>query len=155
MALVCALVALFLPATASAAPTAQASIVGGHASSIAEFPSLSYIEAHQGNHGFACTGTVVAPRVVLTAAHCVESLEHGGSPPTGDYALSTGVADPTKAGRQRLPRHPTHVFPGFDPASCTATPAILDPRPSRPPRRRSRSPEPGTPPSTKAARSCN
>lgn len=125
-ALACALVALFIPATVSAAPTAQASIVGGHASSIAEFPSLSYIEAHEGNHGFACTGTVVAPRVVLTAAHCVESLEHGGLTPAGQYALSTGVTKPEEAQAENV-FHVTeaHVFPGFDPGTLHGDAGIL------------------------------
>jgi secreted trypsin-like serine protease len=125
-ALTCALAALFVPVTASAAPTAQASIVGGHASSIAEFPSLSFIEAHEGNHGFACTGTVVAPRVVLTAAHCVESLEHGGLTPAGQYALATGVTGPREAKTENIFRvTESHVFPGFDPGTLHGDAGIL------------------------------
>jgi secreted trypsin-like serine protease len=124
--LACALAALFLPSAASAAPTAQASIVGGRASSIAEFPSLAFIEAHQGQSGFACTGTVVAPRVVLTAAHCVEDIEHGGLTPAGQYALATGVTKPEEAQAENI-FHVTeaHVFPGFDPGSLHGDAGIL------------------------------
>jgi secreted trypsin-like serine protease len=121
-----ALVALALPAAAPAEPTAQASIVGGRAGSIAEFPSLAYIEARDGNLGFACTGTVVAPRVVLTAAHCVESLDRGGLTPAGRYAVATGVTSPEEAQAENIFRvAEAHVFPGFDPGTLHGDAAIL------------------------------
>jgi len=64
--------------TRAAAPTAQASIVGGTPATIADFPSLAYVQAEEGpKKGFACTGTVIAPRVILTAGHCVEDVETG------------------------------------------------------------------------------
>lgn len=117
---------LALPAIASAEATAGASIVGGRAATIEEFPSLSYIEAHQGKHGFACTGTVVAPRVVLTAAHCVEEVEKGTITPPSEYALSTGIADPTKATPDNVFHVvANHVFPGFDPGVLHGDAAIL------------------------------
>lgn len=125
-ALICALVALFGPATASAAPTAQASIVGGHPVAIEEFPSLAYIEAVEGKGGFSCTGTVVAPRVVLTAAHCVESIEKGTITPPARYALTTGVADPRQADQSNVFHVvANHVFPGFDPGIVHGDAAIL------------------------------
>ncbi|MGN6256269.1 MAG: S1 family peptidase [Solirubrobacterales bacterium] len=125
-ALTCLLVALLAPSTAAAAPTAQASIVGGHASSIAEFPSLAFIEARQGRHGFACTGTVVAPRVVLTAAHCVESIEHGGLTPPGQYAVATNVTKPEEATAENIFRViEAHVFTGFDPGRLHGDAGIL------------------------------
>ncbi|MGN6276551.1 MAG: S1 family peptidase [Solirubrobacterales bacterium] len=127
-ALGCALlVALALPAVASAEATAGASIVGGREATIAEFPSLSYIEAIEDkHHGFACTGTVVAPRVILTAAHCVEAIEKGTITPPSDYALTTGIADPTKAGPENVFHVvANHVFPGFDPGALHGDAAIL------------------------------
>lgn len=124
--LACTFVALALPAAAVAEPGAQASIVGGHAASIAEFPSLTYIEAIEGKHGFACTGTVVAPRVVLTAAHCVEDVEKGTMTPAGDYALATGVTSPEEATPSNIFHvTATHVFPGFDPGILHGDAAIL------------------------------
>lgn len=126
-ALACALfIVLALPAGAAAEESAQASIVGGHPVSIAEFPSLTYVEAHHGRHGFACTGTVVAPRVILTAAHCVEEVEKGTITPANEYAVATGVADPRQAGLGNVFRiAETHVFPGFDPGSLHGDAGIL------------------------------
>ncbi|MGN6216637.1 MAG: S1 family peptidase [Solirubrobacterales bacterium] len=125
--LACALAALSLPAAAAAEPAAHASIVGGHSASISEFPSLTYIEAIEDkHHGFACTGTVVAPRVVLTAAHCVEDIEKGTMTPAADYALATGVTDVSQAGPGNVFHvAATHVFPGFDPGIIHGDAAIL------------------------------
>jgi secreted trypsin-like serine protease len=123
---IAALMACALPAVAGAEPTAQASIVGGRAGSITEFPSLAFIEAREGKHGFACTGTVVAPRVVLTAAHCVENLDRGGLTPASQYALATGVTGPEEAKAENIFRvAETHVFPGFDPGSIHGDAGIL------------------------------
>lgn len=125
-ALACALVALALPAAAAADGGAQASIVGGRAASIAEFPSLAFIEAHEGKHGFACSGTVVAPRVILTAAHCVEEIENGTITPAANYAVATGVTDPSEAGIGNVFHvAENHVFPGFDPGILHGDAAIL------------------------------
>ena len=122
-----AIAALALPGAATSAElTAQASIVGGRAGSIAEFPSLAYIEAREGRHGFACTGTVVAPRVVLTAAHCVENLDRGGLTPASQYALATGVTSPEEAKAENIFRvAEAHVFPGFDPGTLHGDAGIL------------------------------
>lgn len=126
VALACALIALLLPATAAAAPGAQASIVGGHPVAIEEFPSLAYIEAIEGKSGFSCTGTVVAPRVVLTAAHCVESIEKGTITPPSKYALTTSIADPRHASQDNIFHVvANHVFPGFDPGIVHGDAAIL------------------------------
>jgi trypsin len=118
--------ALSLPATAAAESKAHASIIGGHGATIAEFPSLAYIEAHEGQSGFSCTGTVVAPRVILTAAHCVEDLERGSFTPVGQYAVATGTTSPGQALRENVFRVvETHVFPGFDPGSLHGDSGIL------------------------------
>jgi len=126
-ALACLFALLLVPAAASAAaPTAGTSIVGGHPVTIEEFPSLVYIEAIEGKHGFSCSGTVVAPRIILTAAHCVEDIEKGTITPTKNYALSTGVADPSKASAGNIFHIvATHVFPGFDPGLLHGDAAIL------------------------------
>jgi secreted trypsin-like serine protease len=122
----CALALLLAPAAAAAAPGAAASIIGGHPATIEEFPSLAYIQAEEGKHGFACTGSVVAPRIVLTAAHCVEDVEKGTITAAARYALSTGVADPSQAAKANVFHVlATHVFPGFDPGVLHGDAAIL------------------------------
>ncbi|MBK5219878.1 MAG: serine protease [Thermoleophilia bacterium] len=81
------------PDKASAGGTAKASIIGGHPASIAEFPALAFVIGEDATGAFSCTGTVVAPRVVLTAGHCVENLEAAALYPAGGFAVATGSAN--------------------------------------------------------------
>jgi secreted trypsin-like serine protease len=121
------MLALALPGAASASGDgATASIINGHGATIEEFPSLAYIEAQEGHSGFACTGTVVAPRVVLTAAHCAEDIEKGTFTAAGSYAIATGTTTPSKSQRENVfGVTATHVFPGFDPGALRGDAAIL------------------------------
>jgi secreted trypsin-like serine protease len=128
VALLLGLLALPGLATAAAAgSSAQASIIGGDVAAIADFPSLTYIAAQTGkNEGFACTGTVIAPRVILTAAHCVEDLDVGGFTPARAYAVATGRANAHQTGTGEVLRvSETHVFPGFDPGPAHGDAALL------------------------------
>jgi trypsin len=106
-----------------ASPGAQASIINGDPASIAEFPSLAFVVA---KNKFSCTGTVIAPRVVLTAAHCVEDLEAGGFTKPREYTVVTGRANPrqTSSGNA-LAVGETHVFPRFDPGTAYGDAALL------------------------------
>lgn len=71
-------------------PSAHASIIGGGPVSIDTFPWLAFIEAAEPTRTYLCTGTVVAPRVILTAGHCVANLETGTLIPSADFAVATG-----------------------------------------------------------------
>ncbi|MBA3866335.1 MAG: serine protease [Solirubrobacterales bacterium] len=105
---------------------AQPSIIGGHAGSIAELPSLAFLEGGDGTGGFSCTGTVVAPRVILTAGHCVEDIEAGTITPASSYAVATGVANLkqlTKANVSAVSQ--VLVFPGFKPSKLQGDAGIL------------------------------
>jgi trypsin len=118
--------ALCAPAGASASGGAQASIIGGSPASTAQFPYLAYIEAGNKHSGFACTGTVVAPRVVLTAAHCAEDVETGTFSQPGEYAVAIGVANPKQASPENVfAVTETHVFPFFDPGVVHGDAAVL------------------------------
>jgi secreted trypsin-like serine protease len=118
--------ALWVPAGASASGGAKASIIGGSPASITQFPYLAYIEAGNKRSGFACTGTVVAPRVVLTAAHCVESVERGTFSKPAEYAVTIGIANPKQAGPENIfTVTETHVFPSFDPGVVHGDAAVL------------------------------
>jgi secreted trypsin-like serine protease len=124
--LAAALSALALLAPTAAQGAAHASIVGGQGATVEEFPALAYILSREGQSGFACTGTVVAPRVVLTAAHCVEDLERGGFTAANSYRVATGTTKRDKAKPENVFRvAETHVFPGFDPGSLHGDAAIL------------------------------
>jgi secreted trypsin-like serine protease len=120
-------VALPAPAATQAAPPAQASIIHGSVASIEDFPSLAFILArHSKDEGFACTGTVIAPRVVLTAGHCVQDLNLGGFTPPGEYEVATGRANPRQdEGGEVMKVSATHVFPGFDPGNTHGDAALL------------------------------
>jgi trypsin len=118
--------AMALPATAAASGEAHASVIGGSPASIAQFPALAYIEAGNKHHGFACSGTVVAPRVVLTAAHCAEDIETGGFTKPGEYAVATNIANPKQAsGENVFDVSGVHVFPSFDPGVIHGDAAVL------------------------------
>ncbi|HEV7561987.1 MAG TPA: serine protease [Solirubrobacterales bacterium] len=120
-----ALVGASAPTGASAA-SAKASIIGGHAASIAELPYLAYIEGEDAVTPYACTGTVVAPRVILTAGHCVEDLESGTIAPAEGFAVATGVSDlnqVTKANVSLVSQ--ALVFPGFKPSKLQGDAGLL------------------------------
>ncbi|HET9198651.1 MAG TPA: serine protease, partial [Solirubrobacterales bacterium] len=118
--------ALCAPAGAAASGDAQASIIGGSPATIEQFPYLAYIEAGNKRSGFACTGTVVAPRVVLTAAHCVENVETGTFSTPAEYTVATGVANPKQAQPENVFEVvATHVFPSFDPGVVHGDAAVL------------------------------
>lgn len=121
-----AALALWAPAGAAASDGARASIIGGSPASIEQFPSLAYIEAGNQRSGFACTGTVVAPRIVLTAAHCVESVETGVFSQPAEYKVAIGVANPKQSSADNVfDVVATHVFPSFDPGIIHGDAAIL------------------------------
>jgi secreted trypsin-like serine protease len=132
-ATVLALVLAGVPAQGAAAtPEHQAntSVVGGQPTSIAEFPSLAAIgiegEESEEGPGPSCSGTVIAPRVVLTAGHCIENLVSliGWRP--SDYRVLTGVADihdPPPANTFKVSA--VVSYPGFNPHTFVGDAGLL------------------------------
>jgi hypothetical protein len=57
------------PASAQTGPVT--SVIGGESASISEFPFMARISAREGVFRIGCSGTVVAPNMILTAAHCL------------------------------------------------------------------------------------
>jgi hypothetical protein len=107
-------------------PTAGASVIGGHNATVAQYPSLAFIEGAVATAGYACTGTVVAPRVVLTAGHCVEDIESSSITQPEQIAVATGVSNLTKISKAQVTRVSQVVaFPGFDPAKLQGDAGLL------------------------------
>jgi secreted trypsin-like serine protease len=68
LACACAMTAVAVPPGAAGAPRARSSIVGGAAANPAEWPYAAAIFRKGHMH---CSGSVIGPTKVLTAAHCV------------------------------------------------------------------------------------
>jgi trypsin len=121
--------ALIISATATAAapnPKATGSVIGGHNASISEYPSLAFIEGVQATAGYACSGTVVAPRVVLTAGHCVEDIESSSIVEPSLIAVATGVSNLTKINKTEVSQvEQVLAYPGFDPTELHGDAGLL------------------------------
>jgi len=85
-------------AAASSAPYksggagATTSVIKGTTASIEAFPWLAHVTYLGKAEGFECSGTVVAPRLVLTAGHCAVA-ESGRVLDPSRYRVVTGLAD--------------------------------------------------------------
>lgn len=107
-------------------PTATASVIGGHNANISQYPSLAFIEGVQATAGYACTGTVVAPRVVLTAGHCVEDIESSSIVEPSLIAVATGVSNLQKIPRTQISSvERVLAYPGFDPTQLHGDAGLL------------------------------
>lgn len=75
---------------------AQSRIVGGSTTTIGEWPwqaAITLNPATYSGNGFArqfCGGSLVAPRIIVTAAHCVYNDSAGRFYPVSDHASITG-----------------------------------------------------------------
>jgi secreted trypsin-like serine protease len=72
---------------------AQASVVGGSPAQPGRFPFMAFIIAFRGDSGLACSGTVVSPSVILTAAHCAANTRTGVTNSPDGYFVVTGAVD--------------------------------------------------------------
>lgn len=114
-----ALIACMLGPGPSSAAAANTAVVGGSPAPIASFPFMARITAHDALYEYTCTGTVVAPNLILTAAHCLlnESETAFLNPATFRVLTGTGsLAVPgTVSGAERLV-----IDPGYEPSGPLA-----------------------------------
>lgn len=85
-----------LTLTLAATSTPASAIIGGRLVPQTAYPAVvGLLYASDGELEAGCTGTLVAPRIVLTAAHCLGGLESGDRP----VAVRFGTADLAAPGR--------------------------------------------------------
>jgi secreted trypsin-like serine protease len=71
-------------------PRARAAVVGGAAAQPGAFASVAEVLDIRGEEIGECTGTVVAPTLVLTAGHCAENMQTGVANKASGYRVMTG-----------------------------------------------------------------
>jgi secreted trypsin-like serine protease len=112
-------------------PIAGSSVVGGAPATIGQLPWLAFVQGEdsQGRE-FTCTGTVVAPRIVLTAGHCVEDTETSILDDPTSFSVTTGASKVGGEGAgsgdprgSRVVR--TLAYPGFDPRDVHGDAGVL------------------------------
>jgi trypsin len=94
--LIIALAALGLAAApvALAADPPSGYVIGGTPVAQGASPYTAYIAANTGGSTFAaCTGSVIAPTIILTAAHCVFNKATGAAIPASAISVVTGTVN--------------------------------------------------------------
>ncbi len=92
---------------------AHAAIIGGAPAQVGMFPSLAYVVDFQGAVAYQCTGTVIAPSLILTAGHCVESMQTGIPFSPSGYRVVIGAVEPLVPGLPVSTVLGTIVYPRF------------------------------------------
>jgi secreted trypsin-like serine protease len=116
---------LLLPATAGAVTNGDrdVKILGGTVAAPGQFPwmaSLVDSEAERAIFGAYCGGTVIAPRVVVTAAHCAQGVRPGEM----DVVIGRTRLSQDDAG-ERISVAKLLIHPGYDPNDVRNDIALL------------------------------
>lgn len=113
------LLALLLPALAQDTGLVAPPIVGGNQTTSAEWPDVVWVDTGDS----ICTGTIIGPSTVLTAAHCTGVRRVGVG--TDDYWYDGG----TYYNATSTAYHPSYRDDGYDIAVITLATPILDVEP--------------------------
>ncbi len=104
---------------------AHAAIIGGAPAASAAFPWLAEVIDVRGSESVECTGSVVAPRLILTAGHCVENLRTGARNPASGFSVMTFAPSPTGGERQVSTVSGVIAYEGFKRRVDTGDAALL------------------------------
>jgi secreted trypsin-like serine protease len=104
--------------SASAAPrtrpaSGHSAVFGGTPAAAGTLPSLAFILDVKGTVADQCTGTVVAPNLVLTAAHCAASVITGVVDQPAQFQVVTGAVEWQAATRQQTTVSRVIIYPGY------------------------------------------
>jgi secreted trypsin-like serine protease len=115
------------PASASADPRAGTSVVGGAPAQAGILSSVVFVTSQtSADSAMACSGTVVAPTVVLTAAHCLVDEATGSPRPASGIVVSAGRLARTDTGTgQDLSAARVIVHPAFDRHAIRSDAAVI------------------------------
>jgi trypsin len=97
-------------ARVAARDRARVAVVGGQAAEAGTFPWMAYILDFRGEEEGQCSGTVVAPNLVLTAGHCAENMQSGVVNEASGYRVTTGNVDWATPAAERQESDVTRVI---------------------------------------------
>jgi len=106
---------------------AHIAVIGGQSAEPGTFPWMAYVLDVRGNEVGQCSGTVVAPNLVLTAGHCAEDMKTGVVNEASGYRVVTGNVDWAAPATERQLSGVTRVIacPCFDRNTAVGDVALL------------------------------
>jgi trypsin len=114
--------AMLAPGGASAKQT----VIGGVAAPTGSWDFAAYVIIKNSDGLASCSGSVIAPNVVLTAGHCAVDEHTGKRLPSSAFRVVTGALDLDNAARRQLSEvQHVAVAPGFDFATLRPDSSIL------------------------------
>lgn len=118
---------LVIPAAANASIRVDPRIIGGTPGIQGQLGFMALVIYDRGDGtGWACSGTVVASNVILTAGHCAIDENTGEAANPSGYTVVTGSVDWTNASLRNLSAvSQVVVDPAYNPATRDADAALL------------------------------
>ncbi len=111
---------ILVPSTAGASegaphaprrPSAHVAVIGGQSAEPGTFPWMAYVLDFRGTGVGQCSGTVVAPNLILTAGHCAENTQTGVVNEASGYRVITGNVDAAAPETERQSSQVSRVIP--------------------------------------------